>query len=458
MPYPRVDHFKPNDFQRELLIAAFRKPFTVAETAVRTGKSGAIAVYHRTQAKYNPGCQGLMVVPSYKWYRRVMHRVCNELFGHEARFHGTDYIWTWPRFADAEVVVVSAEQVYNDPTSAEGFTAAWASFDETQDLARSVYEVILARISDKRARFPHCLLCGLPEFDSWPENLAKSMPPERVAYFDSVATGVNAEHILAGYADNLADGLSPDEYQRKVLGIKPLPKGRCFKDFLPAPYVERAALQGGSIIEWEYDPALPLRLGVDFGRRFAAVFVQRDPVKDLDVIVAEQMLDGLSTEFCATRLREIAAPRNEVKAGDKRMRVDVVSADPAGNSFQSATGMKDIQVLQDVFGMPVRYTYDTKLRSIRHGVELINSRLLNAAGKRRLVVARSVYEASKNLGPLGRSIALSLLRMRYPEDRAGRPTADEPIKDGLDDHAGDALRYDIVNEYGRASPKTLSVR
>jgi hypothetical protein len=452
MPYPRIHAFKPNTFQHDLIVSGFANRFTVAETAVRTGKTGAVAAWHRWQAKANPGCIGLLGVQSYKWYRRAMHEVCKELFGHEAKFHGTDFVWTFPRFGNAKIMVASAENI----DTVESVTAAWASIDEAQDIDLSVFEVLLARISDKRARFPNMIVCGLPKFDSWAEGIATSNPSAR--YFVDIPTDVNADNILAGYVDGLAAGLSPAEFERKVRGRKPLPKGRVFRDFAAAFWIPTVKDQGGNLIQWEYERDLQTFIGVDFGRRAAVTFRQKDPQHDVDVFFKEMMPDDVSTEAIAHRILEVAVPRQRVRSDDKRIRIDRVAADPAGGSFQSATGLKDIQVLREILGCDVTYTFDPKLRHVPYGIELMNSRILNAAGRRRLMLSTDLYQAGLKVGPKGRSLAMSFLRSRYPEDRNGRPISEDPVKDGIDDHARDAARYDIVNDYGRANPATFSAR
>lgn len=452
MPYPRIEKFVPNPFQHDLIVSGFQNRFTVAETAVRTGKTGAIAAWHRWQAKASRGCIGLMGVQSFKWYRRAMHPVCKELFGHEAKFHGTDYIWTFPRFANAQIMVASAENI----DSVESVTAAWASIDEAQDIDRTVFEVMLPRISDQRAQFPNMLICGLPEFDSWAEGVARDNENSR--YFVNIPTDVNAGNILDGYVDGLKSGLSPEEFLRKVRGQKPMPKGRVFRNFTASYWIPTLADQGGNLVQWQYTPELQTFIGVDFGRRAAITFRQKDPDHGIDVYFREMMPDDISTEAFAHRILDVAIPRAKARTGDGKIRIDRVSADPAGGSFQSATGLKDIQILREILGCDVSYTFDPKLRHVPYGIELMNSRILNAANKRRLMLSTELYESGLKVGPKGRSLVMSLLRSRYPEDKAGRPISEDPVKDGIDDHARDAARYDIVNDYGRANPAAFNVR
>lgn len=452
MPYPRIHAFKPNSFQHDLILSGFQNRFTVAETAVRTGKTGAVAAWHYWQAKANPGCVGLIGVQSFKWYKRVLHPVCKELFGHVATFHGTDFVWTFPKLNNAKLIVVSAESV----DAIEGVTAAWASIDEAQDIAIEMFEVLLARISDKRARFPHMMITGLPKFDSWAEHVAIDNVSAR--YFIDVPTSVNADNILAGYVDGLAAGLSPAEFERKVQGKKPLPKGRTFRDFIASFWIPTVKDQGGNLIQWQYEPDFQTCLGVDFGRRSHVTFRQKNDDHGVDIYFRELAGEDISTEALAHRILDVAVPRQRAKSGDKRIKIDKLSADPAGGSFQSATGLKDIQVLREILGIDVSYTFDPKLRHIPYGIELMNSRILNAAGQRRLLVSTDLYEQGTKVGPRGRSFVMSLLRSRYPEDKSGRPVSEEPIKDGLDDHARDAARYDIVNDYGRGTPTNFGAR
>lgn len=429
--------------------AAFRHPVTIATTAQRTGKTGTICAFHRYQAKHNPGVLGFAVVESFKWYRRVMHRVCKELFGHEAKYNGQDFVWTWGN--GAQLMILSYEQI----DSWEGGTGGWGTIDESQNVGKDAYEVLLSRLSDNRAKFLSVLICGLPTFDSWADSLAESNPA--YAHFANIGTDVNSSNVHTLYLDRLKETLSPEEYNRRVRGFKPYPAGRVFQHFLPELFDPSAANEGGNLVRHKYDPKLRTILGVDFGRKASIVFAQETEDEKL-IFFKEIQPESVSTEAWASALLDVAVPRNLAKTGDRRILVDEICADPAGNNWQSAEAAEDIARLRECFGAEVRFTYERKFRSIRFGILLMQGMILNAAGKRRLLIDWDLWHNGLKVGPKGRSLAMSIVRTKYPEDADGKAISEEPIKGGLDDHCLDATRYLIVNKRGRKQGGVVSIR
>ena len=451
MPYTRIQAFKPNPFQDKMIRSAMRAPLVVATTAQGSGKTGGLCAVHRFKAKYNPGVLGFAVVESFKWYRRVMHRTAVELFGHEAHYHGSDYTWTWKN--RAQFMVLSYDQI----DSWEGPSGGWATIDEYQNLGIDAYEVISSRLRDVRmvddgsepGRNTSVVVAGLMEFDSWADSLAERIPG--AVHLTNIGTDVNASNMRAGYTESLKHILSPEEYARRVLGQKPFPVGRVFRDFL-------AQENGGNLVRHTYNPAWKTYMGCDFGRKAAIVFAQEPPGTDDLIYFYELNPDDTSTEIWSRDLLDIAVPRNLAKAGDRRILVDETICDPAGNNWQSAEAARDIETLRAIFGGNVRFTYDRKLRSIRYGIELVKGMVLNAAGRRRLFVDSEMWYRGIQVGHKGRSLAMSFVRTKYPEDRIGRPVSEEPVKDGLDDHTLDAARYIVTNKRGRPESGSVPIR
>lgn len=453
MPYPKINRFKPNDFQRKLLAACFAYGLVVATTAVRTGKTGSVAVFHRTQAKHNPGVTGIWLVESYKWYKRVAYPVCKELFGHEAIWHGTEHTWTWPKFGYAKVIVCT----YQDLDSIEGITAGWGSIDEYQNVGLDAYEVLLPRISDKRAKYPTILITGLPTYDSWADDLAETV--ENAKHFTGIGTDVNAANIHIAFIDRLKEGLSPAEFKRRTQGLKPLPEGRVFSEWVPQEWMPGVEGENGNLIDYRYKQDYPLYLEWDFGaRRAACLFNQEHKKYGVDILLDEYNPDDTSTEAMCIHLRDLAVPRHLAGRGDTRYLLDAIYCDPAGDSTQTATGLYDIKIIKQYFpGVPIKFTFG-KLRRMPVGIELCNSRILNAAGKRRQLMTFDLWERGLKdkrqgegytKGKRGRSIALSLLRTRYPEDKSGRALSNDPIDCPIDSHCSDAWRYGVINRHGK---------
>jgi hypothetical protein len=225
-----------------------------------------------------------------------------------------------------------------------------------------------------------------------------------------------------------------------------------FRDF------EAREGSGGNLVRHTYNPAWKTYIGCDFGRKAAIVFAQEPPGTDHLVFFHEINPDDTSTEQWSRALLDVAVPRNLAKTRETRILIDETICDPAGNNWQSAEAARDIETLRANFGGNVRFTYDRKLRSIRYGIELTKGMILNAAGVRRLFVDSGMWYRGIQAGHKGRSLAMSIVRTKYPEDKIGRPVSEEPVKDGLDDHTLDAARYLIANKRGRPESGSVPIR
>lgn len=474
MPYPQIrllgahgtkTERRPhewNPFQTAQLAALFHPDveLVVSETGVRTGKTGTMGAFHRYMAKKNPGVMGLWIVESFKWYNRIAHRTCQELFGYEAEWHHTNHVWTWRQYGGSSVMVCT----YQDLQSMQGATAGWGSIDEYQNVGEDAYKELMQRISDRRVKKPTVFITGLPVFDSWAHELAvtRNAVPwsvgkaggHKVIAFEAIPTSVNASNLMADFDAVLEQSLDPDEYERRIKGLRPLPTGTVFKRWSAAPW-SPIPWQGGNIIDEGYNPLLPLSLDVDFGfRRSGVVATQIDKMRDLDIMVDEYNYDDMDTDGICRKLAEVYG-----RPGDRtKRRLDMICCDPAGDSVQTATALTDINILRSYFPWAdIRFTFTPKLRNIANGIKEMSARVCNAAGRRRLVMSKAMWERGlkdRRNGPgyrsikRGRSAALSILRTIFPEDAAGRPLSEEPLKCPIDGHTLDAMRYGTINRHG----------
>ena len=65
------------------------------------------------------------------------------------------------------------------------------------------------------------------------------------------------------------------------------------------------------------------------------------------------------------------------------------------------------------------------------------------------------YTARPPLATASRRVVRALRGYRYPDTKDGRPVSDHPMKDGLYEHAMDALRYGVINhENARRTTQT----
>lgn len=475
MPYPPIqllgshgtrteDHpYEWNVFQTAQLQALFmpKVRLVISETAVRTGKTGTQAAFHRYMAKKHPGVLGIWIVESYKWYTRIAKTPCRELFGHEAEWHGTDHTWTWPAFQNSKLLICT----YQDLQSMQGATAGWGSIDEFQNMGIDAYYELEQRISDRRVEKPVIYISGLPEFNSWAFELAeaqqavsfeqaKKQGGAETILFTEVATDVNADNLMAGFDKRLKESLDEDEYQRRLRGLRPLPTGTVFKHWSPDIYTGVPGT-GGNIYRGGYDPQIPVHLDIDFGfRRCGIIATMVDKARGIDIMFDEFNFDDMGTEdWCQELIKVFGRPGSKSK-----YRLDGVCCDPAGSSVQTAEAMTDIRIMRQHFPWAeFKYSYDSRLRNIANGIGAMSARIRTASGHRRLLMTEEMWNkglADKRTGPgykkikRGRSAALSLTRTKYPEDKANRALSNEPLRCPIDSHCLDAMRYGVVNRHG----------
>lgn len=201
--------------------------------------------------------------------------------------------------------------------------------------------------------------------------------------------------------------VSDETWQSEMLCRRPTNRGRVFPSFDPAIHVRPFEGKADEVV-----------MGVDFG--FVAPFVclwiavtGQGQGRRLHVI-DEYVQPGRTLPEHAA---ELAARRH----GAVR-----IFCDPAGAAVNGHTASSDAAVLR-------RQGFRVLYRSSRivAGVELIRRALRPAAGEPTLFVA-----------PVCNRLITSLQGYRYPQ---GGGPGELPLKDGVHDHAVDALRYALVH-------------
>lgn len=437
MALPPIEDLEPNVFQQELIEAGLSCKLVVATTAVRTGKSVALASLCHYQAILNPGCVGIFIAQSFRWFEQTMHVIFKTLIGHIAVWSQQRRTWTWPN--GAILRVISYEKIH----TIEGITASWGIIDEHQDIGYDAYERLLDRVSDERAQLPHIVITGLPVWGAWADFIGKR---DSAHYIENVSVDVNLHNLMRGYKETLLQGHTPEEFKRRAMGIKPMPKGRVYGDWVPERYRPQAPKQGGNIILHRYDPYYPLEVGLDWGYNHpAVVFNQVLPSIDSRVFVQDMSPKQITTEALAHEFLKVAVPRSQWRPGDQRMAVDALYCDPRGGSIQSAKGITDIQVFREVTGISPQFTFDSVKTNIEWGTQRCQADVLNAKGERHQLMAQELWDRTVNIEPKARSLAATIVRLKFPKNRSGVITSDGPHKDNVNDHHADAWRYARIN-------------
>ena len=175
------------------------------------------------------------------------------------------------------------------------------------------------------------------------------------------------------------------------------------------------------VIDWEYNPALPVYRAIDFGYHTPAVLWIQVTADDV-VIVFKEWVGENNT---------ISEMVEQIKRGDKEIGIDedaveMTYCDPSGKAA-SDVGISSVDYLENN-GIKVDY----RASSLLAGIDLVREKLMDASGKVFLKVSRNCKRVISDF-------------RQYSK----RCDSEEPRKDNISDHTMDALRYFIVNCFDR---------
>lgn len=336
---------------------------------------------------------------------------------------------------------------HESANSLEGPDCAWGLIDECNTFTDS--EVARAALGRIRSGTPPRLAClGKPCMDAW----WLRMSAERNGH-SQISKSHENKHNIKGF-DDWIRALSHREYRENVLCDPLPPEGAVLDMFSPEVYPKGNLAPEG----WEPDPKKGLRTWVtfDFGVRspHALVISHDESIGEngADIIWMEAAPDRASVFELCDMLRK-GRPDLELPGIWPAYRND---GPPDSIPVHSATGdrsgrnMRDdanmTSAVDDVLASPqagglglrVNFTDDPAKVNVIAGIKILWRRILNNSGERRLLVHPRLWNAGKESN--GRSLAKSVHGYKW------RGGAKEIIdKDGVHDHAIDALRYFIIN-------------
>ena len=177
--------------------------------------------------------------------------------------------------------------------------------------------------------------------------------------------------------------------------------------------------------DYEYDPHLPVHLGIDFGfRQPACIFAQTKMIDDeMHIFIIDELIH--ITNINDQDFFELIK--------NKKYTIGKCFGDPAGYQMQSSVGMGSAHIFRREMNKTIMSLRDKTSRSIASGINHVRSFILSADNRRKLHIN------SKCVG-----LIEDLESYRYPDDE-GKSLKELPLKDGYHDHSMDALRYLLVN-------------
>jgi hypothetical protein len=332
------------------------------------------------------------------------------------------------------------------PDHLRGTNLAWFAMDEAARCDPAAWNVLLGRVRVRRAGRPAGVCVSTPAGYDW---LYDEFAGPRAAAGgrDLIRwrTDDNDDNLRSGYAAELRAAYSPafaaQELDAEFVGAS----GAVFAEF------RRALAPAGNLIRLPDRRDRPTWLGLDFGfRRPAAVWVQElcgPEAPDCGAAAgpappAYVVVDEFVPEDC---------PIDRFIAAVRARPYPLVGAfgDPAGAGRQS-TGDSDIRRFAEA-GICVRVCRDRLRSRVLYGIQLLQSLVLDGAGRRRLLLSADAGGSCRVP-----TVLAALERYAWPAGRAG-PGREEPVKDGTHDHPIDALRYWAINAADRPEARIGAV-
>lgn len=402
-----------------------RAPIRFLRGGVGAGKTIAGAAEALNLAAENPGLDGMVIAPTWSILQRVtLREVLRLLPKSRIRVHRKQERYVELRNSSC-IYYGSADR----PETLEGSNLAWAWGDEARYWRREAWQILLARVRHPAAKHRSIVLTSTPSMGWLYEEFGQPRPD---AESWAMPTHTNP-YLPPEYLESLRRRYSPRLYRQYCEGAWVLLEGAVFEEFDAEKQIQPL----------EVVRDLPVHAGVDFGyRRSAAVFFQhiehcnRHGVSDCLHILDEVLPDNRPTPKLAEVIQETIAAHNWI--------LGKCYCDPAGSSASVESGYSSLDVF-DSYGIPWEYNRDPENVFIPNGIESIRGKLCSSVGKCSLYIHPRVQGEGHERG-----IVAALQQSAYPEAKDGRPVEDKPVKDGLYDHALDALRYAVINLFPSA--------
>lgn len=300
-----------------------------------------------------------------------------------------------------------------------GTTLAWFGVDELTYVKEEAWLRLEARLRDPEAK----RLCGFgvwtPKGFDW---VAKRFREEPVEGYELIeAEPFENQHILEStpdYYERLKASYDENFYEQEALGkYLNLQAGRVYYTFDRKEHVGTHAV----------DPTEPLLWSWDFNiNPMSSVICQR--ARDVVYVVDEIVLKTSSTpEVCEEFLQRYGAHRAGVK----------VYGDASGSHSSTVTGTSDYEYIRKFFesrkSLKGTVTVAASNPPVRDRINLVNARLKNANGERRLFVDRGCRQVVKDFE-----------EVCYKPDSGQIDKEHDPTRT----HLSDALGYLLWQEYG----------
>jgi hypothetical protein len=309
---------------------------------------------------------------------------------------------------------------------------AYVLGDEIRHWPRRAFEIAQSRARLKDAKRVQRVYASTPAMGWMSEEFADAKPYRELI---TAPTRENAANLATDYIENIRGSYSKRLQRAMLEGLFTILEGAVFDDFDPQP-------NSPWIVDFAATPEQLSRMTVHVAhdpgfRRSAWLFIALPhPNAETGIVFDQMQLDGVSDTSAVERVNAKSYP------------IDEVWVDPAADATQSIANLDTLAVLRGIKGR-LRNTrliraVTTPFNDVRFGIDKVRVLLGDGAKlKPRVTFSRKLFDEEKHQA---RGIIKSLCSSSFPE-REGRPVSDEPLKDGVFEHARDAFRYWCVGRY-----------
>jgi len=407
-----------------------------------SGKSYALLQWLALRAYSNPpGTSGMVALPTHKMMREFLSQYLLPSFG-----QGQDGMIVGGNWEEGALYLKGNRRLLyrsaHEPKRIEVSDLCYVGADEIGLMKSEVFVRMVARTRDERATLPFLGFTGVPIFGWLKDNFdGRNDMQRRIMHIRSTDNKRVSKEALKNLLDACPARLRP-----------------CYIDgrFVPpGNRVYHVYDRDRHIIDWSFDYYVErLRharvrsevvVVIDPGLRTPHVlFVQIVPE---DVRLPNGKVTASPTAIVFDELypagRDEDAIRTDqlcglIKAKGYPLRRCIF--DPAGLAKEQTSGVSVAEIIANELNLEVEYETDPSLRSVINGIELVDRMLSPTTGDPMLYFARSLDESADP-----RAVLRAIDVYHYPKDAEGKPVSDNPVKDGVTDHAMDDLRYLAIN-------------
>ena len=388
-----------------------------------SGKSLALSQFLAISAFRNPPeTEGAVVLPTGKLLRNFIDGIIRPTWGpiviDENKNDGILYLQ-----GGRKLRYISGHV----PQRIEAYTLCYAGVDEPGLMSSLVREKINARTRDPRATWLRKGYTGVPVW----------------GWLRDVFDGQHTRKRYIMHCSTFDNDTLTDEGRESILSGCPAYKRQAYiyGHFVPTGSLVYQVFSENperNLIDWEYSKYHETIAIIDPGARMP------------HVLLAQVLPEGAELPGVGKLLRRAAVVFDEIIVGGPDMVVTTPQlckyirakgyplvraiADRASRGVEATSGTNTYKQLRKELGIPIQ-TPPESMRSVRVGVEHVNLALAPMVGHPTLFFARHLADKRD-----ARS-AIPAMRAYAYSTSEGKPVSDEPVKDGITDHAMDCIRY-----------------